>query len=710
MKADPLLEMDMAEHEQPLTYSKQYAQLLMDISTNMLNSMDENVFFNTSLALIGHAMDVSRTYVFDYNGTLWSNTFEWTAPGIAPQIDRLQHVPMDGMDEDNGMLHHILRGDVYVINDVGEIVDDLTRQELSRQGIHSVLAVPLFFAGKVGGLFGFDVCGRDRHWSPQAINMVIAVGNLLSSAKFHFHLRRQLLKKQKQMQDVFDAFPYPIYIADMDTYEILFCNQATTELFNAKDFLGRKCYRSFQNLDEPCSFCTNALLEPSGTPYIWHHHNSVSQRDYKIIDRCVPWEGNPCTRLSIALDITDSLRIQREEVLARESSIARGRFLANMSHELRTPLNGILGMTHLAQQANKAPKIDSYLQKIHMSSKNLLSIINEVLDFSKIDSGRMELENRPFVLREVLLTVQTTLQPEVDRKGLAFSISLDPQLPVMVSGDSLRFNQILLNLVANAVKFTEHGSVTVSLLPFETHGDEIRIKAIVSDTGIGMTDDQIAHLFEEFTQADSSTTRRYGGTGLGLAIARRLLEMMNGTITVRSIPGEGTTFEAVASFTCIRSAEKPLPQASRSPASSPSTDLSGLRVLLAEDNEINRLIACEVLEQHGCTVDTAEDGLEVLDKIRGTIYNLILMDIQMPNMDGLEATRRIRENARYNSLPILAMTAHAMTEDQQQSHDAGMQAHVTKPFNPEELCRAVAHWGRQRFFYGVGASGGRDPF
>ena len=690
-------DMVVSEAAESANRRAQHTDLLMDISTSMLNTSDEALFFNTALERTGQSLAASRTYLFLFDGTDWSNTYEWTAPGVEPQCHRLQHIALNELTENN-MLRIILRGELYIVKNVDEIEDPQTHAELARQGIRSILAVPLFVEGTIRGMFGVDICDIQQEWPPETVNLVIAVGNLLSGAKAYFHLSSTLRKKEKQVQDVFDAFPYPIYIADMETYEILFYNSSIAELFRGNNYIGKKCYKIFQELDKPCPFCSNALLEPSGAPYIWHHHNNVSQRDYKIIDRALPWENRAAVRLSIALDITDSLRIQREEVLARESSIARGRFLANMSHELRTPLNGIIGMTHLALQVETPPKVLDYLQKIHASSTNLLGIINEVLDFSKIDAGRMELENSAFVLRETLLAVQTTLQPEVDRKGLALHINLDPNLPVMVNGDSLRLNQVLLNLVANAVKFTEQGEIVVSLHACEDDSpDQVAVKLLVTDTGIGMTETQVARLFQEFTQADSSTTRRYGGTGLGLTIARRLLEMMGGSIQAHSIPGKGTTFECFARFGRIQGADKLSPHAATEREPENLVDLSGLRVLLAEDNEINRLIACEVLEQHGCTVDTAEDGQKALEQLDRQTYQLVLMDIQMPCIDGLEAARRIRTKARYNTLPIIAMTAHAMVEDHKESLAAGMQAHVTKPFNPEDLCRAVALWGRRPF-------------
>lgn len=669
-----------------------YTDLLMKISFSMLNATDENLFFASTLEQIGTLTAVSRTYIFEYTGAIWNNTYEWVAPGVSPQKDSLQNITMDGMDESSGMLHHMLRGEIFSIVDVGLIDDTITRDVLTRQGIYSVLAVPLYFEGKVKGMFGFDICDKHVQWPLESIDLIIAIGNLLSSAMGHFSMRRALHQKEQQLRDIVDSFPDPIYVADMENHHILFANKSIADAFPNQNIMGTLCHKTFQDMDSPCPFCSNAILRYGDAPLTWQHHNDVLEKDYKVIDRCISWEDNKKVRLSIALDISDVLKSQREEVLARESSIAKGLFLANMSHEIRTPLNGIIGLNHLALQANTSSIVEDYLLKMQSSSKTLLGIINDILDFSKMDAGKMELENLPFVFREVLQSIQTMLSPQLSEKPLELFLDIDQNIPVFVYGDSLRFSQVLLNIVANAVKFTPKGNIDIVARLHSRDEESIGIKVSVSDTGIGMTKEEVAGLFTEFRQADSSTTRKYGGTGLGLAIAKKLVEMMGGTITATSVPDKGTCFEFTVCFGRVK--EEHIVAQAHYPDISPDipTLFPHIRVLLAEDNAINQIIAAEILREQGCAVDIVEDGLAALEKIHHNSYDIILMDIQMPTMDGLEATRRIRENPRWDGIPIIAMTAHAMHGDYEKSIAAGMQDHITKPINPETLYATIHRW------------------
>lgn len=676
-----------------------YTDLLMKISSSMLSITDEKFFFESTLAQIGKIINVGRIYIFDYTDGIWNNSYEWVAAGISPQKDTLQNISMEGMDTEHGMLHCLLQGEVFSISDVEKIEDSITRETLLRQKIYSVLAVPLYFEGKVCGMFGFDICDRCIHWPSESIDLVIAIGNLFSSARGHFYMRRVLESKEQQIRDIVDAFPDPIYVADMETHQVLFINKSLRETFGPVDKTFTLCHKAFQNRDEPCPFCSNAILRYGEAPLTWRHHNTVLNRDYKVIDRCIAWENGKKVRLSIALDITDVLKSQREEVLARESSLAKGLFLANMSHEIRTPLNGIIGLNHLALHANTSPVVEDYLLKIQSSSKNLLGIINDILDFSKIDAGKLELENIPFAFHDVLQSLQIMFSSQLDDKDLQLTIDVDSNIPAIVYGDSLRFNQVLLNIVSNAVKFTHAGSVAIAARLYSQRDNTIGVQICISDTGIGMNTAELQCLFTEFRQADSSTTRKYGGTGLGLAIVKRLVEMMNGEIFVSSTLGKGTTFEFVVYFDTVKNTQQSDKIACNGlPASALSTNvnLQGIKILLAEDNTINQIIAAEILRQQGCLVDVVDDGLQALEKACNNVYDVVLMDIQMPTMDGLEAALRIRQNPRLAKLPIIAMTANAMQGDYDKSIAAGMQDHVTKPIDPESLYQTIRRWvGKQ---------------
>jgi PAS domain S-box-containing protein len=410
-------------------------------------------------------------------------------------------------------------------------------------------------------------------------------------------------------------------------------------------------------------------------------------------------DGRPWFIHGVGFDVTEIKVAQQSlETLLEASQAAvrtRNEFLANMSHEIRTPINGIMGMTLLALQTELNAEQTAYLQTVSGSADSLLEIVNDILDFSKIEAHKLELEIVEFDPRQCIRETMRQLEVRAREKGLEITSHMASGLPERIAGDPRRLRQVLMQVVGNAIKFTEAGEIALrveAVLRVEEEAapaDQVRLHFQVKDTGIGISHEKQKTVFAAFHQADSSSTRKYGGTGLGLAIASRLVQLMGGRLSVESDLGVGSTFHFTLGFG-VAAAPAKVPEAGAAAQAQAATDAvvpRGLRILLAEDNPVNRKVAVGLLQKRGHRVHTAENGLETLLALETGEFDVVLMDIQMPEMDGLQTTVAIREMERASGahLPIIAMTAHAMKGDREICLAAGMDAYITKPIMPKEL-------------------------
>jgi PAS domain S-box-containing protein len=554
------------------------------------------------------------------------------------------------------------------------------------------------------------VVGNAYHLGAIAVGLA-TVTVVLSGFRLAFRpalrlAQERLHSSEQRYRLLFERNPLPMVAYDRETLEIVAVSDAMVRSYGYSH-------------DECLSMTIPNLLPPEDVPLLFaflatnpngsrpefaananyprrHVHKDGTIIDVEVTSDNVSLDGREC-RLAFFQDVTERNRAADELAVARdqavEASNMKSAFLANVSHEIRTPMNGVLGMTELLLDMGLTEPQRECAEQVTRSGEQMLSLINDILDISKIETGHLELELGDFDLDETVKETCSVAGALARSKGLRLDLEIDPGVPRRVRGDGRRLGQILLNLVSNAVKFTATGTIKVRVSAKPGQHARTAIRVEVADTGIGMDPANLGRMFEPFTQADVSTTRQYGGTGLGLAIARELVELMGGTIGAESAPGHGSTFwfEVVLS-SALASATLPAATAETNVASGPVW-LSSPLVLVAEDSQINQIVAARSLERCGCRVEVVGDGREALNALEGRRYDAVLMNCQMPDMDGYQATAELRRReAGDRRTPVIAMTAHAMDGDRKRCLDAGMDDYVSKPMRHTALVAALMRW------------------
>jgi signal transduction histidine kinase/ActR/RegA family two-component response regulator len=524
---------------------------------------------------------------------------------------------------------------------------------------------------------------------------IFATGLLLSIALLYFLWRYEQLrnrteaairKSEARFRTLFTNAPLGMVLID-DTNEILECNRAGLSLLSSDDkpILSQRLENVLQ--------CRNiamdlARLKAEGSLQV-SEQCTVASSPSTLHIRLLAFRIHASLYVAIVDDQTERIRAQSLLIAAKEEAEKANRvkteFLAIMSHEIRTPLNGIIGMLQLMQTQTLTEKQSEFISMALESSHNLLRILTDILDISRIESGKMELIEAPFSFTDVLAPVCALFADDIERKKLNVTVDLDKKIPQLLMGDGGRLRQVLYNLIGNAVKYTETGSIAVHVypLPFRSNPDKISIHVMVTDTGIGIPDDKLGNVLEPFTQNEAVFSRRFGGVGLGLAIVKRIVLMLRGSLCLSSEPGIGTEAHLTLCFTPVAApvlesvpAERDYP-----PEASPG------RILIVEDDPVNRKTLRYLLEKLGHSTEEAPNGLVALDMIAESSFDLVLMDIQMPEMNGLEATKRIRSLPRQDrrSIPVIAVTAHAMKGDKEMFLQAGMDDYISKPIDLQTL-------------------------
>ncbi len=706
---------DLKHAEQRLQNRLHIENTLAGIASNYIHNPDFDAAVEWCLSEIGRLCGAERAGLFLLNeeGDAFVATHRWFPSDSKTRMLAWSSLPVKYLQWG---LRRIEGGSPLVVQHVEHLPPEAepVRHAMRATGAESVLALPVRIEGRLVGFMAFVNISESDRWRATDAPLLQMAADITGGVLQRRRDIEALRESEAHRRAVMHALPDMVFVLDAGLRFLDYYSPNRERLLVPPEhFIDKTVWDALP--EEVARKTQDALMRALSTGQIQSFEYSLQHPQYGLQyfeARLSPCEdGNV---IAVVRDVTERkraeeelaatnaqleialLRAQELTVAAEAASHAKSEFLANMSHEIRTPMNGIIGMTELLMSTPLNDEQRDYLKTLRSSADLLLSILNDILDIAKIEAGKMTLERVPIDLRELGEDVIRLFSARARQKDLALRAEIAENLPPAVLADPMRLRQILSNLVNNAIKFTEQGEVVVEIHRIAEEGDPTWVRLAVRDTGIGIPPERLESIFEAFTQADSSTTRRYGGTGLGLTICKRLTELMGGHIHVHSEVGKGSTFWV----------ELPLPVASAATAKTPevpstqgATDLpAGLRILLVEDNEVNRKVAVRMLERLGCEVDIACDGQEAVEKTAHQRYDIVFMDVHMPQMDGYEATRLIREqeNGSDKHQVIIAMTANAMEGDRERCLQAGMDDYLSKPFRESDLRMTLARWTPSR--------------
>lgn len=674
--------------EEKLNLEVKLQEVLVDIASTYINldldKVDNTI--NESLKKMGEFVGADRAYVFDYDfeNQITSNTYEWCNHGIKPEIENLQKLPIDVFPQ--WVQKHRENLPFYIprVDDLDNEKDEGLKAILVEQDIKSLITVPLFDNSGLIGFVGFDSVYQYHNYSDKEIKLLTLFGNMIISIQERKRWERKLILQEEKFRNIITNMKLGLTEVDLND-NVIFANQSFYQMtgYTPEEIKGSKVSSLLLPKETQSKIEEKRNLRKEGVSdsYELEVLNKDNEKRWWLISGAPNYndKGQLIGSIGIHLDITEQKRLEHDLAesisFAETASKAKELFLANMSHEIRTPLHGIIGMIRELSKQDLSQEQFFYVDHADSASRHLLNIINNILDISKIESGELQLDNKNFSLSSLAQNVSSILFAQAQQKNLDLILEISNALKPVHIGDELRLKQILINIVGNAIKFTDNGQIKLIIDVLESSNETQKIEIKIEDTGVGMSEDFVKNIFNKFSQEEQLTNRRYEGTGLGMAISYDLLKMMGGTLEVKSKKNVGSTFKF----------KLDLPIGDVGQLVSKSVEItpdyfSGKSVLLVEDNEMNRYIASIQLKYLGFDIDEATNGVEAIETLKTKVYDLILMDIQMPEMDGLEATEIIINDLKIKT-PIIALTANAFRKEIERYLNKGMDDFITKPFD-----------------------------
>jgi PAS domain S-box-containing protein len=679
-------------------------EVLIDIAFLYINSELENEeeTIHASLRQLGKFLSADRAYIFDYNfeRNKGSIVYEWCNEGVSSRMQNLRSLSLQGFE---GIVNFHQQGENFLLKDLRQLETREQQKIIKTFGdgrLRSLITVPMRIGDKLLGFIGFDSITQYHHYTSSEIKLLGLFSFMLINIRSRQSWEKQLKIQEEKFRNIIANMNLGLLEVDNDD-NILFANQSMIEMsgYSLTELKGKKAASTFiiEKKQEIITQKQGLRKKGISDSYEVEVTNKQGENRVWLVSGAPNYDdkGELIGTIGIHLDITQQKKLERElaesKSFAETASKAKELFLANMSHEIRTPLNVIIGMIRQLGKENLKGKEMFYLRQADSSAKHLLAIVNHILDIAKIESGEMAIKSEAFSLNALCNNIYSVMFSAAGDKNLDFTIKYNDELSPVLIGDEVRIRQILFNIVGNAIKFTDTGYINIDVFAKDISTEYQDITISITDSGIGMSQDYINRIFDKFSQEEASSRRKFEGTGLGMAISRDLIRLMGGHLNVTSKKGEGTKISIQLQLKKGNSDEL-----IHSDLDWDKEDFADKHVLLVEDNEVNRFIALQSLSILHCKVDEAGNGIEALDKIKCHNYDLILMDIQMPGMDGVETTEQIRQTLKLN-IPIIALTANAFKHDIDLYLSKGMNDYIIKPFDEREFLNKVANYFQKNY-------------